>query len=119
MKFSPWIAVWFARPMQFLCIPSVVKTKADSSQPNLLSGHRPQLERNTDLALNLRPVSGDQCSLSAAGSLLRLQAKADRSHFGNSWGWFSASKTYATSQQPNCASAVEAKAGLFSAEKSI
>src|ERR1700730_10882715 len=31
-------------------------------------------------------------------------------------GWFSASKTYATSQQPSCASAVEAKAGHFQQE---
>jgi hypothetical protein len=31
-------------------------------------------------------------------------------------GWFSASKTYATSQQPNCASAVEAKVGYSQRE---
>ena len=32
----------------------------------------------------------------------------------NQLGWFSASKTYAASQQPNCASAVEAKQVIFS-----
>ena len=29
-------------------------------------------------------------------------------------GWFSATKTYATCQQPNCASAIEAKQVIFS-----
>jgi hypothetical protein len=42
-----------------------------------------------------------------SGSLLRVQVKADR--LWKQLGWFPASNTYATSQQPNCASASKPK----------
>ena len=39
----------------------------------------------TPIGTELTASEQDQCSLSAAGSVLPVQAKADRSHCGNSW----------------------------------
>jgi hypothetical protein len=57
----------------------------------------------------------DQCSLSAAGSLLATKPKRiDR--IMETADWFSASKAYVPSQKPNCGPAMGAKAGYFQQE---